>query len=58
MTEEDLVAETKEWLNDIYGAIEVYGKVFKAGDLLHYFEDSIFLEAMNEYIECKRKGAL
>lgn len=58
MTEEDLISETKEWLNDIYGAIEVRGKIFKAGDLLQFFEEKEFIKALNEYIECKRNRAI
>ena len=58
MTEEDLISETKEWLNDVYGAIEVRGKIFKAGDLLQFFEEYEFLEAMAESTECKRNRAI
>lgn len=58
MTQEDMVLETMEWLNDIYGAIEVRGKIFKAGDLLHFHEEKEFIKALNEYIECKKSGAV
>ena len=58
MTEEDLISETKEWLNDVYGSIEVRGKIFKAGDLLQFFEESEFLESMAEYTECKRNRTI
>jgi hypothetical protein len=58
MTQEDMVLETMEWLNDIYGAIEVRGKIFKAGDLLRFFEESEFLDAMGEYVECKKSGVI
>lgn len=58
MTEKELISQTMEWLNEIYGAIEVYGKVFKAGDLLHFHEEKEFIKALNEYIECKRNRAI
>lgn len=58
MTEKELISQTMEWLNEIYGAIEVRGKIFKAGELLYEFERLLFLDAMNEYAECKKSGVV